>query len=151
MFFNDNAVRVATIRDASKMLVREIVGESRVGAKLFKASLAVGACTVRVNQAADCSEVAGLEFRYCGADLGYTTNDFVSRNTWICSGHHAPFVTDLMEVGVADAAEKDFDLNIIVPWLTARDLGWRKRGCCTSSGIGLRFILTTQFRTNLRC
>jgi hypothetical protein len=38
----------------------------------------------------------------------------MARNTWIDSGHHTPLVTDLVEVRMADTAEKDFDLNIML-------------------------------------
>jgi hypothetical protein len=87
---------------------------------LLKTSLAVGTVAIGVNQATYCSNVAGLELGDCGADLSYTANDLMSRNTWIDSWYRTPLATDGVKVRVADTAEKDFDLNIvfarIAPW-----------------------------------
>ena len=42
----------------------------------------------------------------------------------IIRGHElAPLVADRMEIGVADAAEQDFDLHIAISWITTLDLG----------------------------
>jgi hypothetical protein len=98
VFFDDNAVRVTTVGDASQVSVRRIVCKDSIWAELFKASLALWAIAVGVNQAANRSEVAGLELVDSRADSGYTPNDFVAGNTWIDSGHHAPLVTDLVKV-----------------------------------------------------
>ena len=44
-------------------------------------------------------------------------------DNWVIRGHEfAPFVADRMEVGVADAAEQNFDLNVAVSWLATLDL-----------------------------
>jgi hypothetical protein len=48
-----------------------------------------------------------------------------------------------MEISVADTAEKDFDLNVIITGITPRDRGGDKRRTRTGSRIGLRLILTT--------
>jgi hypothetical protein len=81
---------------------------------LFKASLALGAGAVGVNQAADCGKVAGLELGDCGADFGDTADDLMAGDAGIDSGHHAaPLVTDGVQVGVADTAEQYFDLNVL--------------------------------------
>jgi hypothetical protein len=101
------------------------------------------AVTVGVNQAADCSKVAGLELGDCGADLGDTADDLMSGNAWIDSGYPAPLVTDLVEVRVADTAEKDFDLNIVFARIAPRDRGGGKRRFSTRSSVSLSFILTT--------
>jgi hypothetical protein len=49
----------------------------------------------------------------------------------------------LVEVRVADTAEKDFDLNVVFAQIAPRDRGGRKRRFRTRSSISLRFILTT--------
>jgi hypothetical protein len=59
---HDNALGVAAIGDASEVLVRHIKGECEVRAELLKASPALGTGAVRVDQAANRGEVAGLEF-----------------------------------------------------------------------------------------
>jgi len=143
VLFDDNTVGIAAIGDASKVHVWRVVGEGHVRAELLETGLALGAVAVGVNQAADCSKVAGLELGDCGADLGDTADDLMSGNAWIDSGHHAPLVTDLVEVRVADTAEKDFDLNVVFARIAPRDRGGGKRRFRTCSSVSLRFILTT--------
>ena len=64
VFFDDNAVRVSTIGDASKMLVRGIVSIDHIRAELLK-TLTIVAISVRVNHAAYRSKIAGLELGDC--------------------------------------------------------------------------------------
>jgi len=101
VLFDDNTVGIAAIGDASKVHVWRVVGESHVRAVLLETGLTLVAVAVGVNQAADCSKVAGLEFGDCRADLGDTADDLMSGNAWIDSGYPAPLVTDLVEVRVA--------------------------------------------------
>jgi hypothetical protein len=127
VFFDNNAFRIATIGNASKVYIRRVIGESHVRAELLKTSLTLLAVTVGVNQAAHCGKVPCLEFGDCCADFGHTADDLMSGNTGIDGGHRAPLVTDLVEVGVADTAKKDFDLNIVFTWITPRDCSRGKR------------------------
>lgn len=143
MLFDDNTVGIAAIRDASKVHIWRVVGEGHVRAELLETGLTLMAVAVRVNQTADCSKVAGLEVGDCGADVGDTADDLMSGNAWIDSGHHAPLVTDLVEVRVTDTTEKDFDLNVVFAWIAPRDHGGRKLRFRTRSSVSLRFILTT--------
>jgi hypothetical protein len=119
---------------------------------LLKTGLALRAISIRVNHAADCSNVARLELGDCGANLCDTTNNFMSRNAWIDSGHSStPFTTNGVEVGVAYPTEKDFDLNIMFTWIAPWDRYQGKWRFSTRSSKTLRFILTTCFRAKLRC
>src|SRR5687767_5003957 len=59
-FVDDHAIGVATIGDASEVLVREVIGEGHLRAKLLEASFAFGAGPIRVNHAADCDKITGL-------------------------------------------------------------------------------------------
>jgi hypothetical protein len=59
-FIDDDAIGVATVGDTSKMLIRGVEGKGLVRAELFKTSFAMGTGTVRIDQATDRSEVAGL-------------------------------------------------------------------------------------------
>ena len=77
---DDNAVGVATIGDASEVLVWRVVGEGHVRTELLETGLALGAGAVGVDHAADCGKVAGLELGDCGADLGDTADDLVAGN-----------------------------------------------------------------------
>jgi hypothetical protein len=143
VLFDDNTVRIAAICHASNVHIRRVIGGGHMRAELLETGLALMAVTVGVNQAADSSKVAGLELGDCGADLGDTADDLVSGNAWIDSGHPAPLVTDLVEVRVADTAEKDFDLNVVFARIAPRDRGGGKRRFRTPSSVSLRFILTT--------
>ena len=69
---NDDALRVSTVGDAPKMFVRPVVGEGGVGAELLDVVVAARAVVVRVDQAADPDQVAGLEAR-AGREPAVTT------------------------------------------------------------------------------
>src|SRR5262245_50503047 len=155
-FVHDDAIGVATIRNASEVLVREIISESDIVAELLKASLALGAGSVGVDQAPDRGEVAGLEFRDRGADLGDTADDLMARNTGIDGGHDAgPLVTDLMEIGMADTAKEDFDLYVGFSGIAPRNRGGGKRRRRASSGVSVRlvhrYLVHTFISMLLRC
>ena len=142
MLFDYNTVRIAAIGDASKVRVWRVEGKGHVRTELLETGLAFGTVAVGVNQAADCSNVAGFEFGDCRADLNDTADDLMSRNARIYSGH-TPLATDGVEVRVADTTEKDFDLNVMFARIAPRDRGGGKRRFRTRSRIGLRFILAT--------
>jgi hypothetical protein len=60
VFIDDDAIGVATIGDASEVLVRGVEGELQVRTEILKPSLTPGAGAVRVDEATDRGEVAGL-------------------------------------------------------------------------------------------
>ena len=123
---DDDAVGVAAIGDAAEVLVGEVVGERQVRAELLQALLALRAGAVGIDHAADRGEVAGLELRDCGADLGDAADDLVAWNAGIDSGHDvAPLVADLVEVGVTDAAEEDLNLHVVFGWISTSDRRWK--------------------------
>ena len=112
-----------------------------VGAELLEAGLALGAGAVGVDHAADRGEVARLELGDGGADLGDAADDLVAGNAGIDGGHHAaPLVAGLVEVGVADAAEEDLDLHVVLGGIAPRDRGGSKRRSRTGNGIGFCFV-----------
>jgi hypothetical protein len=80
---------------------------------------------------------AGLELDDCGADLDDTTDNLMSGNAWIDSGHHAPLGTDGVEVRVAYTADKDFNLNVVLARITLRDRYGIKRRFRIRSSISL--------------
>jgi hypothetical protein len=45
-----------------------------------------------------------------------------------------------MEIGVADAAEQDFDLHIAISWITTLDFSGRQGRCFTRGGISFRVV-----------
>jgi hypothetical protein len=143
VLFDDNTVGIAAIGDASNVYVWSVVSEGHVRTELLEARLTLVTVAVGVNQAADCSKVAGLELGDCRAYVGNTADDLVSGNAWIDSGHRAPLVTNLVEVRVTDTTEKNFDLNVVFAGIAPRDRGGRKRRFRTCSSVSLCFILIT--------
>jgi hypothetical protein len=143
LLFDDNTVGIAAIGDASKVHVWSVVSEGHVRTELLETGLTLVAVAVGVNQAPDCSKVAGLKLGHCRAYVSNTADDLMSGNAWIDSGHRAPLVTDLVEVRVTDTTEKNFDLNVVFAGIAPRDRGGSKRRFCTCSRVSLRFILTT--------
>jgi len=133
---DDDAVRVAAVGDLAGVLVREIVSEGRVGAELFEPGLALGACAVGVDQAADGGKVAGLEFGDRGADFRHAADDFMAGDAGVNGGHDFfPLVASLVKIGVADAAEQNLDLHIVVGGIAAGDGGGSERRCGAGNGI----------------
>src|SRR5208283_712941 len=119
------------------MFVGKVVSKGRIRAELLIAGQALGAGSVGIDHAADGSEVAGLEPGDCGADLGNAADDLVSGYAGVDGGHEtAPLVADLVEIGVTDAAEKDFDPYVVFSRVATRDRGGFQRRCRAGSGIG---------------
>src|SRR5512132_1988065 len=140
-FIDNDLIGVATVGHAAEVLVRGVVGERHVGAELLKSSFALGAGTVRVDHAADRSEIAGFVLGNCRADLGDTADDLVPGDNRVDSGHDAaPLVAHLVEIGVADAAEEDLDLHVAFDWIAPRDRGRGKRRCRTRSGVSFGVV-----------
>ena len=83
-------------------------------AKLLEARLAVWTRSVGIDHTADSREVAGLEFRDGGANLCHPADDFVTGHDRIDAGHEAaPFIPNLVKIGVAHSAEQNFDLDVV--------------------------------------
>ena len=65
----------------------------------------------------------GLNFGDGRADFGDTPDDLMAGDNRVDGGHElAPLVADRMKIGVADAAEQDFDLHVAFGWIATRDL-----------------------------
>ena len=121
MIFDYYTVGIAAIGDASKMHIRRIVSEGHMRTILLKIDLTLLAVTIRVNHAADCSNIAGLELGDCRADLVDTADDLMSGYTRIDSWYRTPLVTNGVEIRVADTTEKNFDLNIMFARIASWD------------------------------
>src|SRR5438093_5769792 len=141
MFIDYDAFRVAAVGHASEVLVRRVEGEDHVRAELLQASFAVWACTVRVDHAADRSEIAGLVLGHRRADFGYAPDNLMTWDNRVVRGHElAPLVAHRMKIGVADAAKEDFDLHVAVGWIAPRNFSGRQSRCWTGSGVSLRVV-----------
>ena len=139
---HDDAVGVAAVGDRRRLvLVRRVVGERHVRAELLEPGLAVGAGAVGIDQAADAGEVAGLEFGDGRSHLGDPADDLVARHARVNGRHDVvPLVAGLVKVGVADAAEENFDLHVAVGRIASRDRGGGQRRCRTGGGVGFNLI-----------
>src|SRR5207302_10671800 len=66
---DDNALGVATVGDASQMLIGEIVCQSEIRAELLEARLSLGAGSRPTHHAGDRAAATRLERRDCGATI----------------------------------------------------------------------------------
>ena len=82
----------------------------------------MGASPVRVDQAADRGQIARLVFGHRRADLRDPPHDLVTRDDRVDRRQDAaPLVADRVEIGVADAAEEDFDLDVVLGRIATLD------------------------------
>jgi hypothetical protein len=77
---------------------------------------------VRINHTADPYQIARFKISDCGANVSNPTDNLMPGDAGVgCRHDTAPFVTDSVEVGVADAAEQDFDLHVTFCRFTSLD------------------------------
>ena len=95
MFIDDDAIGIATVRDAAKVFVRRIESERHVWAKLFEVAFAIRTGAVGVDHATNGGEIAWLVLGNGRTDLSYTADDFIAGNDWIIRRHElAPFIAN---------------------------------------------------------
>lgn len=94
-----------------------------------------------VDDAADAHQVARLETLHVRADGGDPAHDLVARHTGVLGA--IPFGTHLVQVGVADAAEGDVDLDIMHAGRAAGDLQRFERLVARVGAIGFHKHLQT--------
>src|SRR6266566_6304362 len=123
VFIDDDVFGIAAVGHASEVFVRRVEGEDHVRAELLKASLALWAGAVRIDHAANRGEITWLVPGNCRADLGHTADNLMAGDNRVDSRHElAPLVAHRMQIGVANAAEQDFDLHVAISWITTLDL-----------------------------
>ena len=107
-FIHDHAVGITAVGHAAGNFVRGVVGERGAGqAKLLQVFLAVFAGAAGIHHAADGGDVAFLEFFDVRAGLDDAADDFVAGHAGISRRVPVPFIARDVDVGVADAAEKN--------------------------------------------
>src|ERR1041384_2352118 len=132
---------MAAVRYAAEALVRRAERENHVRTELLESCFALGARPVGIDHAADRGDVTRLVPGDAGADLRDAPDDLVTGNNRIDSGIVVlPLVTHRMEIGVAEATEKDLDLDVVFAWIATRDRGARKRRCLACSRICFRVV-----------
>jgi hypothetical protein len=98
---------------------------------LFFAFHTGGTYTTGVYKTTDPREVADLEAGDMGADGGDPADDFVTRNHGVDGA--APFVTDLVYIGVTYATIEDIDAYVVGTWFPTLQGEGAERGfgvCC---------------------
>jgi hypothetical protein len=112
----------AAVGDASEVLVRRAISECPVRAELLQASLALGAGAIGIDHAADREDVAGIELCHGRPRPADAADDLMSRNARINRRHNfLPLITHLMEIGMTDPAEEDFDHDVVLGWIASLD------------------------------
>jgi len=134
VFVHDDGLGVSAEGGTAEVLVGAAVGADHGGRELLEAFLAMWAGEIRIDHTADAGEVAGFEFGDLRADLGHATDDLVAGHGGVLG--EMPLVAGEMEVGVAHAAEEDFELHIAVGRLATRDGGGGERRRGSGGGIG---------------
>src|SRR4051812_5438711 len=106
------------------MFLRRVVREGAVRAELLEAFLAMLACAVGVDHAANGRDVARLEVRDRRTDLGDAPDNLVSGNTRIRSGHGAaPFIANRVKVRMTNTAEENLNLYVVFGGVATVDGG----------------------------
>src|SRR4029453_11627986 len=122
MFIDDDAIGIAAVGHTTDAFVRRIESERHVWAELLEVTFAIWAGPVGIDPATNRDEISCLELGNGRTNLGYTADDLMAGDDWIVRGHElAPFVADGMQVGMANATKKDFDLHIALGRIAARD------------------------------
>jgi hypothetical protein len=99
---------------------------------LFEAFLAGGAVATGVNYASDADIVAELKIDDFRTDFRDAADDFVARHAGV--GREAPLVPGEMKVRVTNAAEQNFDLNVLCAHVPAVEGMRRQRRGGASGG-----------------
>ena len=91
-----------------------------------------------IHHTPDRGKVTFFEFRYGPAGFHHPADDLVPGNTGINRRHRVlPFVSDLVQIGMADAAIQDIDLQVLRPRLTPTNCERRHAGGRASRRISL--------------
>src|SRR5205085_3222183 len=108
---DDDALRVAAVSDAAGMFVLAVVSEDRpVVAKLLEMIPAIVAGPAGIDHATDRSQLAFAEFFHVAPDFDDASDDFVAGHARIPGP--APLAARRMQIGMANAAKKDVDLDV---------------------------------------
>jgi hypothetical protein len=111
-FIDHDILRVAAVGDAAVYRVFAVVGADEADfAILLVARPAACAGTAGIDQTADAGKLADVKVLYLVAHRAHAPHDLVAGHAGIDSVF--PFVTRGMEIGMADAAKEDVDLDIV--------------------------------------
>ena len=109
---DDDRVGIASKSRAADHFVDAVVGWVEAPFAILLQALTAGtASAAGIDHAADSGEVARLEKGRFGAGLGHPADNFMSRKARV--DRIMPFVAGLMQVGMANAAIENFDLDVL--------------------------------------
>ncbi|GER30147.1 DNA repair protein RecN [Striga asiatica] len=111
VLFGDHEIGIAAVSEGPVRL-DAVVGVELLGAEVLEAGGAVVAVAARADHDPDGDLVPGLEFGDAGPDFGDEAHDLMARDHGVVG--EAPVVLDEVEVRVADSAEHDFELDVLV-------------------------------------
>jgi len=138
MLIDDDAFGISAIRHAPEMLVRKVVGVRGIGAELFEPGAAFRAGAVGVDHAAHGGKIADLELLHRRADFGDAADDLVSGDAWVDRGKKlSPLIADLVQIGMADPAVENVNLDVLFSWISSGNCSSGKRG--SRAGSRVRF------------
>ncbi len=133
------ALGISPVSNASELFVRAVECKNAIRAELLETGLALRAGTIRVDEAADSNDIAQLVLDDGGTDASHAAYDFVPRNNRINRRPAVvPFVPHMVQIRMANAAEENLDLYIVVSWIAPCNRSRRKERCCTSRRISFR-------------
>jgi hypothetical protein len=98
--------------------------------------MTVRAGAAGIDEAADSDSVTGFEFGDGTSDLFDHTDDLMTRNHRVEGA--TPFISGHVNVGVADAAMGDLELDIMIAWFAALEgeRGYRRGGALGGVAFG---------------
>lgn len=113
MLIDNHALRIAAPGAVAGIFINAVVGRGKPRfTVLFFVVLAEMALAAGVDHHAHADDIAGFKMGGLVPDLHDSPDYLVSRHQWILADR--PFVTRHMEIGVAHAAIKDLDFDILL-------------------------------------
>lgn len=124
---HDDALRIAAQGVAGRIWRRAVIGadHARAFAVLLKPFVAGGAGLAAVDHAANADQIAFLEAADVGTDGGDAADDLVTRHAGVEGA--GPFAAHRVQVGVADAAIGDLDLDVVLAGRATDDVEGHER------------------------
>src|SRR5437660_6452475 len=123
ILIHHNASRISAVGNAAEYLVFAVVGKRHAGFTILLFTRFTSRThAIRVHHAAHRRDVPRLELRHRAAHLGHAAHDFMARHDGIHGWHYfLPFITHLVQIRMAHAAEKYLDLHILRARLAPRN------------------------------
>src|SRR5262249_53655493 len=137
---DNDTVRISPVSDTAEMFVGKIVSECEIWTELLETCLALRACAVRIDYATNRTQIADLKLRNARPNFRNASHGFGAGNTGIHGRHRfAPLVAGRMQIGVANAAEKNLELHVLLGRITTVDRARCEWRSCACGSVGFCF------------